>query len=317
MAGDSELSDMYVPLGVNGTAKNMTNLREDFIAQNLPILDPDGNGSVDLSGGFHDAGDHVKFGLPQSYAASTLGWSFYEFREAFRQSGQEAHMLEELKWFSDYFLRSTFRNDKGEVVAFNYMVGQGTVDHTYWGPPELQDPDKYPRPATFATADQPASDQAAGAAAALALMYLNTKDTDPAYAEECLDTAAALYRFAQQHRGLGNSDGFYNSSYDEDELSWAAVWLYTATGDNTYIQDIVSVDASGKYTGYLKRIVPSQADSWQNIWTHSWDTVWGGVLYGLRPCSRTMPNMIITPAGILNIGRAARFLIRRRTTIRI
>ncbi|GJM74669.1 hypothetical protein HMSSN036_68850 [Paenibacillus macerans] len=179
------------------------------------------------------------------------------------------------------FLRSTFRNDKGEVVAFNYMVGQGTVDHTYWGPPELQDPDKYPRPATFATADQPASDQAAGAAAALALMYLNTKDTDPAYADECLDTAAALYRFAQQHRGLGNSDGFYNSSYDEDELSWAAVWLYTATGDNTYIQDIVSVDASGKYTGYLKRIVPSQADSWQNIWTHSWDTVWGGVFVRL------------------------------------
>ncbi|MCM3700206.1 glycoside hydrolase family 9 protein [Paenibacillus macerans] len=279
--GDSELSDMYVPLGVNGTAKNLTNLQDDFIAQNLSLLDPDGNGSVDLSGGFHDAGDHVKFGLPQSYTASTLGWSFYEFRDAFKQSGQEAHMLEELKWFSDYFLRSTFRNAEGEVVAFNYMVGQGTVDHTYWGPPELQDPAKYPRPATFATAEQPASDQAAGAAAALALMYLNTKDTDPTYAANCLDTATALYRFAQQHRGLGNSDGFYNSSYDEDELSWAAVWLYTATGDNTYIQDIVSVDASGKNTGYLKRIIPSQADSWQNIWTHSWDTVWGGVFVRL------------------------------------
>ena len=31
--------------------------------------------SDDVVGGFHDAGDHVMFGLPQGYAASTLGWT--------------------------------------------------------------------------------------------------------------------------------------------------------------------------------------------------------------------------------------------------
>ncbi|WP_127532586.1 glycoside hydrolase family 9 protein [Paenibacillus kobensis] len=279
--GNSDLSDKTVGLGINGSPSNQTNMSAAFIQRNKAVLDPDGNGTVDLSGGFHDAGDHVKFGLPQTYAASTLGWGFNEFRDAYIESGQESHMLEELKWFSDYFLRSTFRDASGNVIAFNYMVGNGTVDHAYWGPPELQDPAAYPRPATFATAETPASDQAAGAAAALAIMYLNTKDTDPQYAALCLDNAKALYTFAKTYRGLGNSDGFYNSGYDEDELSWAAVWLYEATGTAQYITDITAATAGGAYTGYLKKIMNSTADTWQNQWVHSWDTVWGGVFMKL------------------------------------
>ena len=30
---------------------------------------------LDLTGGFHDCGDHVKFGLPQCASASTLAWA--------------------------------------------------------------------------------------------------------------------------------------------------------------------------------------------------------------------------------------------------
>jgi hypothetical protein len=253
-----------------------TNLSQSFIETYRNVLDPDGDNALDLSGGFHDAGDHVKFGLPQSYSASTLGWGFYTFREAFDHAGASEHMLDILRTFSDYFLRSTFMDSQGEVVAFSYMVGEGSSDHTYWGPPELQDGSLIPRPADFATAQTPGSDQAAGAAAALTIMSLNTQAEDPAYAAECLTTAKALYRFAQTYRGLGAGDGFYTSSYDEDELSWAAVWLYEATNDIQYIRDIDATD-DGVYTGYMKRIISTTANTWQNIWVHSWDTVWGGV----------------------------------------
>jgi len=58
---------------------------------------------VDVHGGFHDAGDHVRFGLPQSYTAGTLGWGFYEFRESFRAIGEEEHMIEILRYFTDTF----------------------------------------------------------------------------------------------------------------------------------------------------------------------------------------------------------------------
>jgi hypothetical protein len=280
--GDSETMDQHVPLVP--MAKNIgTNMSQAFINANRGVLDPDGDGTVDLSGGFHDAGDHVKFGLPQGYAASTLGWSYYEFKSDFVASGQSAHMLEELKWFTDYMLRSTFRNSSGAVVAFAYQVGEGSVDHTVWAPSELKGADGWnlARPAYFATSETPASDQAAEAAASLAVMSLNYSSVDPVYAAKCLDTAKALYTFAKQYRGLGYSGGFYNSSFDEDEMSWAAVWLYTATNDMQYITDITAVDASGKYTGYMKKIIVSTQDNWQNIWVHSWDTVWGGMFVRL------------------------------------
>jgi len=75
---------------------------------------------------------------------------------------------------------------------------------------------------------------------------LNFKDEDPEYAEKCLTVAKALYDFAVKYRGLHKGDGYYTSDYDEDELAWAAVWLYECTGDMKYINDIVAVDESYK-----------------------------------------------------------------------
>lgn len=267
--GDCHVGDSAIPF-------KDTSLSEDFIAKYKDILDPDGDGLMDLHGGFHDAGDHVRFGKPQAYAASTLGWGYYEFKDAFVKTSQDQHMMEILKWFSDMYLRSTFLDKDGKVIAYCYMVGEGTADHTYWGAPELY-PESIPRPADFATADAPASDQAALASAALTLMYLNYKDIDATYANKCLTYGKALYDFGRNYRGLGKDDGFYNSGGDDDALSWAAVWLYTATGNMDYIHHIDSVDANGIYTGYMKRIIKTTANSWQNIWVHCWDVVWGGV----------------------------------------
>ena len=42
---------------------------------------------IDLTGGYHDAGDHVKFGLPQAYTAAILGWSLYEYKDVFDSTG--------------------------------------------------------------------------------------------------------------------------------------------------------------------------------------------------------------------------------------
>lgn len=88
---------------------------------------------LDLSGGYHDAGDHVKFGLPQGYAAAVLGWSLYEFKDSFDATGNTAKMYEQLKYFTDYFLKS-----HPNANTFYYQVGEGNDDHTYWGAPEVQ-----------------------------------------------------------------------------------------------------------------------------------------------------------------------------------
>ena len=114
-------------------------------------------------------------------------------------------------------------------------------------------------------------------------MYLILETEDASYAKQCLNTAIELYDHAVKNRGLGYDGGFYNSSFDEDQMAWGAVWLYIATGEQGYLDDILSTDSSGEYTGYLRKIVINPVDDWQNIWVHSWDTVWGGVFAKLAP----------------------------------
>ncbi len=286
------------------------NMSQEFIDENKKYLDPDGDGKLDLTGGWHDAGDHVKFGLPGSYSASTLGWGYYEFPEAYKELGLDKHVEDELRWINDYFMKVTFMDENDNVVAYCYQVGEGNNDHNYWCPPELQvdgtvvasSSCAVKRPAYFATTEMPASDQCAGAAASLAVNYLNFKDSDPEYAEKSLKYAKALYDFAvathseepsdaaPRATSLGYDGGFYTSSYDYDELSWAAVWLYYCTENYDYINDIIAVDETVEgdmgahpYTGYMKRIISDTGNCWQNIWVHCWDTVWGGVFAKLAP----------------------------------
>ena len=305
--GNCHTEDYNIPLQPideeGADARYGTNLSQEFIDEHRDILDPDGDGCIDCGGGFHDAGDHVKFGLPGTYAASTLGWGYYEFRDAYKETGTQEHIEDILHWFNDFYMKGTYLDEDGKLLAFCYQVGEGNNDHNYWCPPELQDTKmllNFARPAYFATTDTPASDMCAGAAASLAVNYLNFKDTEPEYAEESLQKAIALYDFAKEtHKeaedsnevlSLGYDGGFYTSSYDYDELAWAAVWLKICTDKDEYIDDIIAVDTSEltetggyKYTGYLKRIMETTGSTWQNIWVHCWDTVWGGVFAKLAP----------------------------------
>ncbi|MBR6995922.1 MAG: glycoside hydrolase family 9 protein [Ruminococcus sp.] len=307
------------------------NMSSKFIEANRKYLDPDGDGKLDLTGGWHDAGDHVKFGLPGSFSASTVGWGYYEFRDAYKEMGLDKHVEDEMRWINDYFMKATFLDDDGNAIAYCYQVGEGNNDHNYWCAPELQVDDTVvassscavKRPAYFATAEMPAPDQCAGAAASLAINYLNFKDTDADYAAKNLKYARALYELAvATHEEswtpgstpsslvLGYDGGFYHSSYDYDELSWAAVWLYYAAvaEDETqkdaaydkYIKAIIDVDetttndkGAHPYTGYMKRIITDTGNCWQNIWVHCWDTVWGGVFAKLAPVTNTARDWYI------------------------
>jgi len=250
--GDCHVYDAELPLdSVN------TNMSDAFIRENISVLDPDGDGKVDVSGGFHDAGDHVKFGMPEAYSGSTLGWGYYEFREQYKQTGQDQHIETILRYFNDYFMRCTFRDKDGNVVAFCYQVGDGDIDHAYWNPPEIDD---MFRRGWFATKHLPSTDCVSAAAASLAVNYFNFKDTDPEYAEKSLDYAKALFDFAQKNDKEVNADGpkgYYTSSKWQDDYCWAAAWLYLATQDDNYLNEL------------FKYYAPS-------CWTHCWNDVWAG-----------------------------------------
>ena len=273
---DCHTYDSQVPL-VPMTDNIGTNLSQDFIDKYNTVLDPDGDGYIDVSGGFHDAGDHVKFGMPENYSASTLGWGYYEFREAYAETGQDEHIETILRYFNDYLMKCTFRDDDGTVIAHCYQVGDGDIDHAYWNSPEV---DTMARPALFLTADKPQTDYVVSAAASLAINYLNFKDTDPEYAEKSLDYANALFEFANENpKELSdNADGpkvYYRSEKWVDDYVWAAAWLFLSTEDVSYLNACLE---------YIDYYAPAG-------WAHCWNDVWAGAITMLGVIDRQYPEL--------------------------
>lgn len=260
--GDCHTYDAQVKLTAGITDFVGTNLSQAFIDKYKDILDPDGDGCVDVAGGFHDAGDHVEFGMPENYAAATLGWGYYEFRDAYKKTGQDDHIETILRYFNDYLMKCTFRDKDGTVIAHCYQVGDGDIDHAFWNSPEV---DEMGRPAFFLTAEKPQTDYVVSACASLAINYLNFKDTDPEYAEKSLDYAQALWDFANANplELSDNADGpkgYYRSEKWEDDYCWAAAWLYLCTGDTK------PLELAAPYYDYY---APSG-------WCYCWNDVWSG-----------------------------------------
>ncbi len=224
---------------------------------------------IDATGGYHDAGDHIKFGICEAYTASTLGWGFYQYREQYEETGEDVYILEILKEFSDYFIKCHPEKD-----IFLYHVGSGT-DHTYWGPPETQLDSECPREVSIATPENPATDVWGNTAASLAIMYLNYYNINSTYANICLDHALQMYDLGTTYFGLSDGHGFYPSASFWDDLAWAAIWLYKATGQESYLDDLASYTNAGK-GGLDDDDTIENGINWVNYWTHCWDVVWGG-----------------------------------------
>ncbi|MCR5275884.1 MAG: glycoside hydrolase family 9 protein [Clostridiales bacterium] len=188
---------------------------------------------VDLTGGWFDAGDNVKFNLPMAYTASILGWSVYEDKDAYEESKQFEYALGNIRWANEYFIKC---HPSDEV--YYYQVGDGNADHGWWGPAECVEY-QMSRPAYRVDAQNPGSAVTAETAASLAVCSILFKDADPAFSEKCLTHAKSLYAFADKYKsdaGYTAANGFYNSwSGYYDELIWAGVWLYRATGDSSYL----------------------------------------------------------------------------------
>ncbi|PNX73801.1 endoglucanase 5-like protein [Trifolium pratense] len=61
---------------------------------------------VDLVGGYYDAGDHVKFGLPMAFSVTMLAWGAIEFSKEMADLNQMGHTLWAIKWGTDYFIKA-------------------------------------------------------------------------------------------------------------------------------------------------------------------------------------------------------------------
>ncbi len=216
---------------------------------------------LDLTGGYHDAGDEVKFGFPEAYSMTTLAWGGLADKAGYQASGQWQYLERNLRWGDDYIIKA-----HPSPHVFYGQVGDASSDHSFWGPAEVN---PSPRPSSAVTESCPGSDLTGEAAAALAASSMVFQTDDPSYSSTLLAQAKSLYEFADDFRGtydacITGASGFYHSySGYWDELVWGAIWLYKATGDATYL-----TKAENYYT-HLP--VAQQTTTHEYAWTINWD----------------------------------------------
>ncbi|HVT27018.1 MAG TPA: glycoside hydrolase family 9 protein, partial [Lacipirellulaceae bacterium] len=224
---------------------------------------------VDARGGWHDAGDQLKYLLTASNATAQMLLAYQLgmhakpqalFRDRFNGLGQAGangvpDLLDEARWGLDWMLRlhpsadqlyhqvaddrdhsTGFRLPQKETV--NYGWGPGSYRPVYSADGEPQGIGK------FKSKSNGIANLAGRYAAAMGLAYQIWK-ADPQhrqFAERCLRAGKEVYALGKAHEGVqqGNS---YSSPYRyaettwADDMEWGAVELFRATGDWKYRTD--------------------------------------------------------------------------------
>ncbi|KAK4400949.1 Endoglucanase 6 [Sesamum angolense] len=206
-----------------------------FEAQRSGYLPPPKgcNGGVDLVGGYYDAGDNVKFGLPMSFTITMMCWSIIEYGGQMDGSGELGNAVDAVKWGTDYLIKA-----HPQPYVLYGEVGDGNTDHYCWQRPEDMTTS---RAAYKIDPSHPGSDLAGETAAAMAAASIVFRRYNPSYSAELLKHAYELFDFADKYRGKYDSSitiaqKYYRSvSGYADELLWAAAWLYKATNDEYYL----------------------------------------------------------------------------------
>ncbi|KAJ8429332.1 hypothetical protein Cgig2_026562 [Carnegiea gigantea] len=253
--GDSGLSDgsksnvcFYISFIVLNVILKLTHV---FVYQSrglLQLSEPDEagrqqKGTVDLVGGYYDAGDNVKFGFPMAFTTTMLSWSVIEFGGVMQEELQ--HARQAIRWGADYLLKATQQEDSIYV-----QVGDATMDHACWERPEDMDT---PRSVFKIDKNNPGTEVAAETAAAFASASMVFRNSDPSYSSTLLNRAIRVFEFADKYRA-SYSDGLkpfvcpYYCSYSgyQDELLWGAAWLHRATRNPIYLKYI---ERTGKMLG--------------------------------------------------------------------
>lgn len=198
--------------------------------------------NLDLTGGLYDAGDHIKFGLPMAFTATMLAWSVLEYSPQMSAASpnQLPVAVDVIKWITDYLIKAHPDND-----TFYMQVGDPQTDHDCW---QRAEDVTIARPSYKLDSEHPGSDVAGESAAAMAAASLvfrqkGTAHEDQAYADLLLSHAVGLYDFASETQGTFSDtfpemQRYYNSTGFQDELLWSATWLYHATGDQSYLDQV-------------------------------------------------------------------------------
>lgn len=188
---------------------------------------------VDVTGGWHDAGDYVKILNTTAFSTYMLLFS-YDFDSSKFSSDKNRNsvpdILEEAKVGLDWMLRAYY--DKNKLIT----QVQDLRDHDVgWRLPE-KDAVGFDRPAYVGMGKNLIGIYSA--TMALAYRIWNNKLNYPEYANQCLTAAQNLYSIYKEAKDVDSSgSGVYLDKTFEGKMALGAVELYLATNKSNYLHD--------------------------------------------------------------------------------
>ncbi|MCM1506503.1 MAG: glycoside hydrolase family 9 protein [Ruminococcus flavefaciens] len=236
-------------------------------------FDGDKKYSIDVTGGWYDAGDHGKYVVNGGISV----WTLQNAYEMSKKNGTDAiwddngavlipensngapNILDEAKVELDFMLAMMVDSKDPYWGQYEGMVYHKMHDHKWtglaihsWKYEGFEDCERIVKPPTYA-----ATYNLAATAAQAARLW---KGIDDAYADKCLAAAKKAYEaanknlkpydkskaddanaqplYAPMDQAIGG--GAYGDTYVEDDKYWAACELYATTGDETYYNDLKS-----------------------------------------------------------------------------
>lgn len=215
----------------------------------------------DLTGGWHDCGDHFKVSETLGYTTYVLSMVYLTYQDKAEDRYGNSYadtvftdgipdVLYEAKIGTDYILKLYNASKADGLIAKGDMyhsVGVSDGDHAYWDLPERQDAQS---PAKGGP-DRPVSNEiganvAGMFVAAMANVAVGYQVYDPAYSDSLLQAAQDIYKnvllkaYAENRNTAGGAYGqFYTGGgpkYDDGAAAALALWY--ATKDTTYQYDL-------------------------------------------------------------------------------
>lgn len=250
-------------------------------------LVPVGRNAVDVSGGWFDAGDYVKFVHTTSFVEAVMLLMVRDNLPVNYMTDQRNQLQLDYTAEARYGIDWLNKMWDSETQTLYYQVGIGdgngdTIygDHDFWRLPEEDDlmdvnpgdPEYFIKYRPVLQAGEPGApispNLAGRLTAAFSLCYQVFYVTDPDYAYNCLHNAAQIYALAKTEDVgqllTASPYDFYPETSWYDDMEWGAVELLKAS--RTAIA-LGTLDANAQVEEYLM----SEAVKWASLYNDSQD----------------------------------------------
>ncbi|MBN2601177.1 MAG: glycoside hydrolase family 9 protein [Candidatus Marinimicrobia bacterium] len=218
---------------------------------------------IDVSGGWHDAGDHLRYMLTSGNTICRMLFAYLEHKDIFVDNfnalGQPgangvADILDEIRWGLDWMLKMHPAQDQlfhqvaddRDHVGFklphldtaDYGWGPGSYRVVYYATGKPQGLFKYQNTSTGI------ANLAGRYAAAMAMAYRVWKEDlkDVGFANRCLKAGREVYEMGLRQPGCQEgtpcrSPYRYSENTWADDMEWGAAELYKVTQNSKYLHD--------------------------------------------------------------------------------